>query len=543
VDVDDGGAFERMGQLERENLLLREEVRAMHGRLEGVRRQLGASQAARAEVDVACDLLRKRVDELEGRLDAKEKQHKDMFDVLRQKDRLLVDLDDQVAGLRAEAEAARASADALQRHLTHTEAQRDQYKATHMSFMERMNASVADLKEQLGSKDAELAALTNRMSKLQRQLDNEAANASSQLTSALASLEEKTEELARLDASLKSMQASHRRLKQEHADYKARAARVIQEKDRALAALRTAGGSGDSGEAAAGSEHSAAHSAPVSFNEALEMEISQLTRERTRLQAEVQELTQLLADTHMELDEEREMWKSDKRELVAAAAAAEEAAARLKAEAEEERRQMTDLRREKDAAIASLQRQLAAVPSAPADSTAPASSSSSHAKPAAHTPTRNEAELEARLHALSEHLIQKQAALDTLTSEKAALLYKVEGLVQERNTLLLQKNAARPALSGGFDMEAAAMPPMPPMSSIAKVKSKTIIRAANYFDNVFITLGRVLRQSPLARLLTFLYVMILHLLVFVVIATITPEQHSPEQVHEWSVKGKDALDQ
>ncbi|XP_078090376.1 golgin subfamily A member 5 [Mustelus asterias] len=139
-------------------------------------------------------------------------------------------------------------------------------------------------------------------------------------------------------------------------------------------------------------------------------------------------------------------------------------------------------------------------------------------------------ELENRLHQLTETLIQKQTMLEALSTEKNSLVFQLERLEQQLksvqgssvngpaiNVSLLENNEGTrmrnvPVLFSETDSAPAGM--------YGKVR-----KAANTIDRFSIRLGIFLRRYPIARVFVIIYMVLLHLWVMIVLLTYTPEIH------------------
>ncbi|XP_076841934.1 golgin subfamily A member 5 [Brachyhypopomus gauderio] len=145
-----------------------------------------------------------------------------------------------------------------------------------------------------------------------------------------------------------------------------------------------------------------------------------------------------------------------------------------------------------------------------------------------------QAELEGRLHQLTEALIQKQTMLEALGTEKSSLVFQLERLEQQLKTTQGDQ-------SGGPHINMAAVE-----GPGARQRNPTVLfsdhdgtatgvygkvrKAANTIDRFSIRLGIFLRRYPMARVFVILYMALLHLWVMIVLLTYTPEMH-PQPSH------------
>ncbi|XP_028573091.2 golgin subfamily A member 5 [Podarcis muralis] len=142
----------------------------------------------------------------------------------------------------------------------------------------------------------------------------------------------------------------------------------------------------------------------------------------------------------------------------------------------------------------------------------------------------SQSELENRLHQLTETLIQKQTMLENLSTEKNSLVYQLERLEQQLKT------AQGPSTNGssinmvGIDGgEGARMRNVPVLFSDLDVNAAgmygRVRKAASSIDQFSIRLGIFLRRYPIARVFVIIYMALLHLWVMIVLLTYTPEMH------------------
>uniref|UniRef100_A0A8D0G5A9 Golgin subfamily A member 5 n=1 Tax=Sphenodon punctatus TaxID=8508 RepID=A0A8D0G5A9_SPHPU len=142
----------------------------------------------------------------------------------------------------------------------------------------------------------------------------------------------------------------------------------------------------------------------------------------------------------------------------------------------------------------------------------------------------SQSELENRLHQLTETLIQKQTMLESLSTEKNSLVYQLERLEQQlKNVQGSSSNGPAINMSGIDSGEGARMRNVPVLFSdmdgnVAGMYGR-VRKAASTIDQFSIRLGIFLRRYPIARLFVIIYMALLHLWVMIVLLTYTPEMH------------------
>ncbi|XP_067894857.1 golgin subfamily A member 5 [Heterodontus francisci] len=139
-------------------------------------------------------------------------------------------------------------------------------------------------------------------------------------------------------------------------------------------------------------------------------------------------------------------------------------------------------------------------------------------------------ELENRLHQLTETLIQKQTMLEALSTEKNSLVFQLERLEQQLKSVQ-GSNVNGPAINVPIleNNEGARMRNVPVLfsetdSTTAGMYGK-VRKAANTIDRFSIRLGIFLRRYPIARVFVIIYMVLLHFWVMIVLLTYTPEIH------------------
>ncbi|XP_072130914.1 golgin subfamily A member 5 [Mobula birostris] len=138
-------------------------------------------------------------------------------------------------------------------------------------------------------------------------------------------------------------------------------------------------------------------------------------------------------------------------------------------------------------------------------------------------------ELENRLHQLTETLIQKQTVLEALSTEKNSLCFQLERLEQQlKNSQGSNVNGPVINVSALETNEGARLRSVPvlfgePDGSVGMYGK--VRKAANTIDRFSIRLGIFLRRYPIARVFVIIYMVLLHLWVMIVLLTYTPEIH------------------
>ncbi|GLJ14096.1 hypothetical protein SUGI_0225950 [Cryptomeria japonica] len=150
-------------------------------------------------------------------------------------------------------------------------------------------------------------------------------------------------------------------------------------------------------------------------------------------------------------------------------------------------------------------------------------------------PTEVEVELESRLSQLTDHLIQKQAQVETLSAEKATLLFRLEAL---SNTLYEERYLAQSQTSKGNksnyldsismdeDVEFGLARPYDPRRGIYEnedFERSPIFFLLRQFDMIFSAGAYYLRRHGIAKCFALIYLLALHIWVIFVMFLRTHE--------------------
>ncbi|KAH0620414.1 hypothetical protein JD844_020838 [Phrynosoma platyrhinos] len=290
--------------------------------------------------------------------------------------------------------------------------------------------------------------------------------------------------------------------KQELVDYKQKATRILQSKEKLINSLKE--GSGIEG---------------LDSQTASIMELEELRHERDTQKEEIQKLRAQIHQFRTELQdmEAQQMSEAEStREQIQDLQ--EQIAAHKTAKQEELRYTEEELYRTKNtlqSRISDREEEIQKLRNQLTNKTLSSSSQS---------------ELENRLHQLTETLIQKQTMLENLSTEKNSLVYQLERLEQQMKTAQgPSTNGPSINMAGIESSEGTRMRNVPVLFSdldvnVAGMYGK-VRRAASSIDRFSIRLGIFLRRYPIARVFVIIYMALLHLWVMIVLLTYTPEMH------------------
>ncbi|NWU00778.1 GOGA5 protein, partial [Urocynchramus pylzowi] len=300
--------------------------------------------------------------------------------------------------------------------------------------------------------------------------------------------------------------------KQELADYKQKATRILQSKEKLINSLKE--GSGIEG---------------LDSNTASTVELEELRHERDTQREEIQKLMGQIQQMRTELQDMetqqvseaesvREQLQDLQEQISAHKMAKQEAEAELERQKQELHYTEEELYRTKNTLQSRIKDREEEIQKLRNQLTNKTLSSSS------------QTELENRLHQLTETLIQKQTMLESLSTEKNSLVYQLERLEQQLK-VIQGTSANGPSINmAGIDgAEGARLRSVPVLfgdadSSVAGMYGR-VRKAASTIDHFSIRLGIFLRRYPIARVFVIIYMALLHLWVMVVLLTYTPEMH------------------
>lgn len=497
-----------LSSLRLENQLLRSEVASLNQEMASViqrakdlqdelnqtRLRADRHNSEQSQTDRMLRELRSQVDDLTEALSAKDGQ----LAVLK----IRLDEADQLLKSRTAAldDALKEKSRIMQ---DHTEGSSLQSQALE-TFQERLREAEAALRREQDSYRQMQSEYAGRLSKAEAERQT--------ITETLAAIERRGgEEKLRIDdlqQQLKSTKVAAETAKQELQDYKNKASRILQSKEKLISSLK---------------EGSGLDSLDGNGDMALELEDlrheKELQREEIqKLQGQVYTLRTEIQDLENQALTDAETWREQQGQFEEQQALQSRAKQEVEAEVErykqevqyleeEQRRAKTTLQsriKDRDDEIQKLRNQLTN-----------------------KTISNSQAELENRLHQLTETLIQKQTMLEALGTEKSSLVFQLERLEQQLKNAQGGQGGGPAINMSGLEGPGARQRNTPILFSdqdspgvYGKVR-----KAASTIDRFSIRLGIFLRRYPMARVFVILYMAVLHLWVMIVLLTYTPEMH------------------
>lgn len=138
-------------------------------------------------------------------------------------------------------------------------------------------------------------------------------------------------------------------------------------------------------------------------------------------------------------------------------------------------------------------------------------------------PTEVEVELKRRLHQMTDHLIQKQAKVESLSSEKASLIFRIEAVSRllDENMSVSGSTAMNPASSssdlesGLWELSNSKFKPM--LKARIHSGKKQLGSLLQQLDYIFVAGAVFLKRNSTAKLWALIYLVCLHLWVIYIL--------------------------
>uniref|UniRef100_A0A8C1SN35 Golgin subfamily A member 5 n=1 Tax=Cyprinus carpio TaxID=7962 RepID=A0A8C1SN35_CYPCA len=442
-----------------------------------------------SRVDRTVRELRAQVDDLTEALSAKDGQ----LAVLK----VRLDEADQLLKARNSAleEAQNERIRILQDHTEGSSLQSQTLQTLHDRIRDA-EAAVKREQESYRQIQSEFAARLAKVESERQQLAESLTNAERRVTEE----KQRAEELLQ---QVKSARSTAEYTKQELQDYKNKASRILQSKEKLISSLKE------------GSGLEVLEGAGVELEE-LRHEKELQREEIQKLQAQIQSLRTEIQDLETQALTETENWREQLAEVQEQHAQQIRAKQEIEAELERSKQELQYIEEEHHRIKTTLQGRVKdredEIQKLRNQLTNKALSNS------------GQAELEGRLHQLTETLIQKQTMLEALGTEKNSLVFQLERLEQQLKSLQGGQNS-----SSHINMAAMEGRNTPILFNDADGPGTGVYgkvrEAASTIDRFSIRLGIFLRRYPMARVFVIIYMALLHLWVMIVLLTYTPEMH------------------
>lgn len=313
-----------------------------------------------------------------------------------------------------------------------------------------------------------------------------------------------------LQQQVKSAKAAAESAKLELQDYKHKASRILQSKEKLISSLKEGSGLDT-----------------LDGNVAAALELEEVRHEKELQREEIQKLQGQVSVLRTEIQDlenqslaEAETWREQQGHLQEQQALQNRVKQEMEAEVERYKQELQYIEEENHRAKTTLQSRMKdredEIQKLRNQLTNKTLGSSS------------QTELENRLHQLTETLIQKQTMLEALGTEKSSLVFQLERLEQQLKSSQGGQSAGPTINMSGLEGPGARQRNAPVLFSDQEspgVYGK-VRKAASTIDRFSIRLGIFLRRYPMARVFVIVYMAVLHLWVMIVLLTYTPEMHN-----------------
>ncbi|XP_057714503.1 golgin subfamily A member 5 [Corythoichthys intestinalis] len=509
-----GPSEEAQGQvlssLRLENQLLRSEVASLNQEMASIiqrskdmqeelnhtRLRVDERNSERSQSDRALRGMRSQVDDLNEALAAKDGQLAVLKVRLDEADQLLRSR--SVALEEAQKEKSRILED-------HTEG-----STLHSQALETVQERLREAEQNIRREADNYRQMQSEYASRQSRLESERQSLAEALTAAERRATEEKLQVDSLQQQLRSAKNAAESAKQELQDYKHKASRILQSKEKLISSLKE----GSSLDTLDGSGAAA-------------VEIEELRHEKELQREEIQKLQGQLHSVRTELQDlesqslaEAETWRQQTAQFEEQTAALNRVRQELEAEVDRHKQELHYVEEEQNRTKSTLQSRIKdredEIQKLRNQLTNKTLSNSS------------QPELENRLHQLTETLIQKQTMLEALGTEKSSLVFQLERLEQQLKNTQGGPSTGGPAINmSGIEGPGARQRNIPVLFSNedgSGVYGK-VQKAASTIDRFSIRLGIFLRRYPMARIFVILYMVVLHLWVMIVLLTYSPEMH------------------
>uniref|UniRef100_A0A8C9WPX1 Golgin subfamily A member 5 n=1 Tax=Scleropages formosus TaxID=113540 RepID=A0A8C9WPX1_SCLFO len=494
-----------------ENQLLRSEVASLNQemaaliqRAKDAQEELNVAQARtdkwnsdQSRTDRTIRELRSQVDDLKEALSAKDGQLAVLKVRLEEADHLL--LSHNKALEAAQTERSRILQD-------HTEGSK-----MHSQALETLQERLREAETALRREQDNCRQMQSEFSERSTKMEGEKQALVEAVTAAERRATEERRRAEEQQQQLKSARSATEIAKQELQDYKHKASRILQSKEKLISSLKEGSGLEVLEGGVAGS-----------------LELEELRHEKElqreeiqKLQGQIQSIRAEMQDLEVQALAEAETWREQQQELREQQLHQAQAKQEVQAELERCKQELQYMEEEHHRTKSTLQSRIKdreeEIQKLRNQITNKTLSTSS------------QAELESRLHQLTETLIQKQTMLEALGTEKSSLVFQLERL-EEQMKRMQGGQVNGPAINmGSVDGPGVRPRNVPVLFSdqegpAAGVYGK-VRKAASTIDKFSIRLGIFLRRYPVARVFVILYMALLHLWVMIVLLTYTPEMH------------------
>ncbi|XP_067682461.1 golgin subfamily A member 5-like isoform X2 [Haliotis asinina] len=504
------GDNSKLSSLELENRLLRNEIASLNQEMASLIQRAKDSQIELVKTKKKLEDYHNSAsmhDQLVRELQARES---DLSESLAAKD-------SQLAVLRVRLEEADRSVKEKEKQIEDLQSHRERILKDHTDSSGMHSQALDSLKEKLSEVEASLRREQDAFKHTQQEatarqsrLEQEQQAMAEALTAAERKLTEERGKVTVIANQLKTAKLSIDSARQELTDYKEKASRILQSKERLIASLRE--GSGVSGEVAGVSS----------------LEYESLKQEKDMLKDELQQTKMVSENLRAELLDLEGQLQQDSDSAAEQIKSLEEQILEEKNRKEDTEQELLKQKQELQYAIDEINKQKTSFQSRISDREREIEKLRNQLMTKSIS-SSSEGELESRVRALTDSLIQKQTVLEALSTEKNSLVLQLERMEQQYRDIQECVRSTPAVVNVNDDEEVRQrLPGFMREGPADHEMTKRMKRAANVIDKFSVRLGIFLRRYPIARVFVIVYMVLLHLWVMIVLLTYQPEMHGAD---------------
>ncbi|XP_076320650.1 golgin subfamily A member 5-like isoform X1 [Tachypleus tridentatus] len=510
-------------QLEKENAMLMKEVTGMNQEIQNLMKKLEDADNEKKRMQKKLDYWNSQVSGSDRKIRELINQENDLNSALDAKDSQLAVLRVRLQEADLELQAKRELNDSLRaendRIIKELSSCSELHNQTLQALKDKEEEAELTLKQE---QEANMVAKTETMERL-RTLEQQQCEMLENLTITQNQLADEKNQNKELNLQMRTLKTTLENTRQELSDYKRKAQRILQSKDRLITSLKETRGINNENLENTSNPTAAAYKA----------ELEELHQERDQLREELENAKISIEALKAELQEMGENFQNE-------VESNEEQLRLLKEQLEQEHQHRVDLEQEnlqnteelkylsedlthtkttlqgkiydRELEIDKLRKQLTA----------------------RALNTHTQTELESRLRTLTENLIQKQTLVEALSTEKHSLVLQLERLEQQmKDSQFLTPRGPTTVVGLGHSDDNNLQSAKSRVSGFFAespydgTMTRRVKKVYGVVDSFSIRLGVFLRRYPMARVFMIFYMVLLHFWVMVVLCTYQPEIHSP----------------
>lgn len=498
--------------LETENQLLKNEIMSLNREMESAIRRIQSTQEE-------LNHMQKKLDRQAGQLSKSEQIARELQSRESDMQEALTVKDSQLSLLRQRLDEADQSLTALRKQIVELQLDHDRILKDQSLSTDVQGHALNTLQDKLNEAEA---ALRHQQELFHRTEDESLARQKKlesdkqMLTTEVGTLQKNlnTEKAANADLSsqLRNARTQTEAAKSELAEYKDKAQRILQSKDRLITSLKEGSGGSASGE-------TMVHAT----------ELDSMRQERDIVREELQNSQLALENLRSELTDLENQMQQDSETSREQMASLEDQLLMERKRREDGELEMNKVRQELRFVHEEFIKQKSAFQTRLQDRENEISRLRNQLTTKSTNATSQE-ELENRLHSLTESLIQKQTTLEALSTEKNSLVLQLERMEKQYHeaeaSALRATAAAAITINDDEDVRPRGGAGLLNESPLDGNVARKVKLAANTIDRFSIRLGLFLRRYPIARVFIIVYMGLLHLWVMIVLLTYEPEIHT-----------------